>query len=410
MAFACLQPDTYWWICGPTYRLGEKEFRVIHDIFVRKLKLGPQLKISNNVNQGIMKITFPWNSVVEVVSATNPDSLLGEGLDGVIMSEAAQHNMDTWQQYIQPALTDRKGWAIFPSTPKGYNWYYGLWRLGRDKEMRGLYESWRFPTWLNSARFPLGLDDPELQNVKKLASPQYWAQEYCAEFTTFEGQIYDEFDERIHVTDIEYISGWKNYWVFDYGFNAPFVCLDIMVDPSDNVYVWREYQMRFLTTWDHAHILKSRDNPEDFHVDAMYGDPAGADEAATIALVLGYVISEKVPWINGIEAVKRKLKIQPDGKPQLYIDRSCSELIRQMLALRRPAEKEGRPVKEGQVDYDDHGPDALRYFIGDYFILGLGSRLDDVYDSAVLAREADTFFRLEKSITLGSDVGFYGDN
>ena len=44
-----------------------------------------------------------------VVSADNPDSLLGEGLSHVIMSEAAKHNRATWEQYIEPALSDLRG-------------------------------------------------------------------------------------------------------------------------------------------------------------------------------------------------------------------------------------------------------------------------------------------------------------
>ena len=80
MAFSCLKPDAYYWIVGPTYKLAEKEFRVIHDIFTRKLGLKKTLKVSYNVEQGHMRITFPWNTVLQCASATNTDSLLGEDL------------------------------------------------------------------------------------------------------------------------------------------------------------------------------------------------------------------------------------------------------------------------------------------------------------------------------------------
>ncbi len=73
-------PDTMYWICGPTYTLGEKEFRVVHDNIIKKLKLGGKVKYTYNVNQGNMRIEMPWNSIIQVVSAQKPDSLVGEGL------------------------------------------------------------------------------------------------------------------------------------------------------------------------------------------------------------------------------------------------------------------------------------------------------------------------------------------
>lgn len=407
MSFECLKPNAYYWICGPTYRLGEKEFRVIHDNFIRILGLRKHLKTTYNKEQGNMRITFPWNTVLEVTSATNQDSLLGEGLDGMIVSEAARHSMETWEQYLQPALSDKDGWALFPSTPRGFNWFQGLWQLGQEPDMVN-YQSWRFPTWTNAAMYPGGFNDPKLIEIRDTVSTSYWKQEYGAEFTSFEGQIYDEFDPIIHVTDISYNPYWRNYWVFDYGFNDPLVCLDIMVDPSDNVYVWREYQVRHKSTWEHAIVLKDRENPEGWHVDAIFGDPAGADEAATLALHFGHITarSREVPWNIGIEAVKRKLKIQPDGRPQLYIDRSCRHTIRQMQALQFRESKNERNAKEGQVDKDDHGPDALRYFHAEYFVLGAGSSLSDLYDPPRLGSEAETFFSMKKGMSLFDQVGF----
>lgn len=413
---ACFIPDSYYWICGPTYKLGEKEFRIVYRTFCdrNKLNLGSKIKKSYNVKQGDMRMQFPWGTVLEVVSATNQDSLLGEGLDGVIMSEAARHTLQTWEQYIEPALSDKLGWATFPTTPRGFNWIQGLWQLGQMPDEID-YDSWQYPTWLNEVRYPGGFDttcdhiegictcNKELVRIWRRATDAYWKQEYAALFTTFAGAIYEEFDPAIHVKRIEYQPAWRNFRVFDYGFNDPFVCLDIMVDPSDNVYVWREYQVRNKTTWEHANILKGQDNPLGYHCDAMFGDPRGADEAATIALILGYVSQRPVGWSTGIEAVKRWMKIQSNGLPMLFVDPSCYELIRQIQGLRHKEGKEGKNPGEGQVDWDDHGPDALRYFFSEFFVLGAGSSLSDVYSPSQLGTEAETFFQTHTSITLDDD-------
>lgn len=399
-------PDSYIWIVGPTYKLGEKEFRVVYNDFVVKLKMGSKIKKQYNVNQGNMRIELPWNTVIEVVSAEKQDSLIGEGLDFVCMSEAATHNMSTWQMYLEPALSDKRGGAIFPCTPRGYNWYYGLWMMGQDPTNND-YESWRFPTWFNKARYPGGLDDPEMQRIKNVVSEPYWNQEYAAKFTSFVGQIYDEFDDSKHVRVFEYNPAWRNYLVFDFGFSDPFVCLDIMVDPSDNVYVWREYMVRYKTTWEHAHNIKNREQPVGYRVDNMFADPRGADEIATLTMVLGAVFARDVGWITGVEAVKRHLKIQPDGEPKLIFHPRCHETIRQMKGLRGKDHKEGRNVREGQHDYDDHGPDALRYFFNEFFVLGAAGNLEDIYGDVYHGSEAQGFVQHYGNLTMDSPVGWH---
>jgi hypothetical protein len=414
MVEACFIPDAYYWICGPTYKLAEKEFRIVYKAFCDfdKLNMAKRIKKSYNPKQGDMRMEFPWGTILECVSATNQDSLLGEGLSGVIMSEAARHSMETWEAYIEPALSDKLGWASFPTTPRGFNWIQGLWQLGQHPH-EPEYDSWRYPSWLNTVAYKIntepdeeGIANLELQRIKRRASEAWWKQEYSALFTTFQGQIYDEFTEETHIKDITYNPLWRNFQVFDYGFNDPFVCLDIMVDPSDNVYVWREYQMRGKTTWEHGHYLKNRENPDGYHVDCRFGDPRGADEAATLALIIGPVFSQEIGWLNGIETVKRWMKIQGDGRPKVFFDRSCYELNRQIQGLRFIEAKGDKNAKEGQVDYDDHGPDALRYFFSQFFFLGAGTSLAEAYDTSQLGTEAETFFHTRRKITLGQNVGY----
>lgn len=397
-------PDTIWWIVGPTYKLGEKEYRVVWND-LKTLKLLDKCRTKTyNVNQGQMRLQTPMGSILEVVSAEKADSLVGEGLDGVIMSEAAKHKMSTWQMYIEPALSDKRGSAAFPSTPQGFNWYKGLFDLGQHPDHPD-YQSWRFPTWANTAMYPGGYDDPELARIRGTVSKQYWDQEYAAEFTSFEGQIYPEFDEKVHVRSIEYIKEWKNYWAFDFGFVDPFCCYDIMVDPSDNVYIWREYQVTHLSTWQHAHALKNRESPSGFHVNAMFGDPSGADEIATLELVLGHVFADRVEWSQGVEAIRRWLK-PVEGPGKLFIDPSCTHLIRQMGQLRKKEIKEGHNERPGQHDFDDHGCDTIRYFFSQYFVLGRNMGLDSVYTGSYTGSEAASFFTYTSGIKMSDEIAY----
>lgn len=398
-------PDSWYWIVGPNYSLGEKEFRIIYRDLVNKLGLGKYIRTSYNVKQGDMRIEMPWNTVLEVKSADRKDSLVGEGLDKVIMSEAALHSRDTWEMFIRPALADKKGGADFPSTPRGFNWYQGLYQLGQEPS-KSEYTSWRFPSWTNPVVYPGGRHDPEILQIEENSSRSYFLQEIGAEFTAFEGQIYEEFDREIHVTQIEYNPNWRNFLAFDFGYTNAFVALDIMVDPEDNVYVWREYQKSGITSYEHGLILKNRQNPDGYHIDGMYGDPRGADAINTLAMLLGPMLARDVPWELGIEYVKRWLKINTiTGKPRLFFDHSCIDTIRQVEQLRRAEHKEGKEAPEGQHKYDDHGADALRYFFNEYYVLGAKTNLSDIYGYSGAGTEAEGFFRQEMGLTANDFIG-----
>jgi hypothetical protein len=385
------KPDAYYWIVGPDYSLGEKEFRVLYNNLVNRLGLGHRIKKSYNVKQGDMSIKMPWGTVIEVKSAERKDRLVGEGLDGVLLAEAARHSKDTWEEFIEPALLDKRGWATFVSTPRGYNWYQGLHMMGELPDFED-YKTWHLPTWTNKAKFPLGLDDPDIQKLKRRLPEVVWLQEYAAEFVAYEGKIYADFNPKIHVKKIEYNPSFKNYLFFDYGFADPFVCLDVMVTPSGEFLLWREYQVSGLTTWEHGHVIRNRQNPNGYHIDGMFGDPRGADEAATLALILGAVLSQDIPWEIGVNAVRQLMKLEPDGSSHFAMDTSCRDSIRQFERLHYQEIRGERNAKNSQHDYDDHGPDAFRYGAGYLMILGSGARLSDVYTPAQHKSEAYAFF------------------
>jgi hypothetical protein len=409
-------PDTVNWIVGPNYGLGEKEFRIVFNDF-KKLGLLKYCDRSYSVKQGNMRLYFKeLNSLLEVKSAEQADSLVGEGLDHVIMSESAKHKMSTWQMYVQPALADKRGSADFPSTPQGFNWFEGLYQLGQNEEFVE-YESWRLPTWTNHAMFPGGFNtecinivdgfhhklhwckcDKEIVEVFNTVTEMYFWQEYGAEFTAFEGLIYPEFKEDIHVQAFDYNPAWSNWWALDFGYADPFICLDIMIDKSDRVYVWREYVVSYKSTQEHGVILKNRENPDGFHIDAIAADPRGADEIATLAWTLGTISANPVGVTLGYEAVKRALRLREDGSPGLFIHPRCTETIRSLKNLRARDGKPGYELTRGQFD---HPADALRYFFNEKVVLYGGFGLGDVY-SGYRGSEAAGFFQYAADLTLSS--------
>jgi hypothetical protein len=87
-----------YWIVGPEYTDGEKEFRKLYNA-MRKLELpfddkrdtGEGIGTRYNVESGDMSISL-WGGAfyVSVKSAKYPATLVGEGLRGVVLSEAAK--------------------------------------------------------------------------------------------------------------------------------------------------------------------------------------------------------------------------------------------------------------------------------------------------------------------------------
>lgn len=63
---------------------------------------------------------------IYVIGADRPDGLRGTYWDGVVIDEYAQIRKELWGEVIRPALSDRRGWAVFIGTPKGQNQFYDI--------------------------------------------------------------------------------------------------------------------------------------------------------------------------------------------------------------------------------------------------------------------------------------------
>lgn len=148
-------------------------------------------------NETEMRLEFPGGGSIEVRSADDPDSLRGEGLDGAVVDEAAFMPEVVWTEALRAALSDRRGWCIFISTPAGRDsWFYGVWLRGAPDELlaelkldpaevrRAGWESWQRP----SAENPL-LTVDELEDARADLGGLLFAQEYLAQFIVVGGGV-----------------------------------------------------------------------------------------------------------------------------------------------------------------------------------------------------------------------------
>lgn len=65
-------------------------------------------------------------ATIYVGGADSPDNLRGLYFDGVALDEVGDMRPSTWYSVLRPALSDRRGWAIFMGTPKGRNMFWNL--------------------------------------------------------------------------------------------------------------------------------------------------------------------------------------------------------------------------------------------------------------------------------------------
>lgn len=112
---------------------------------------------------------------VQAKSADNPQSLRGEGLNFLVMDECAYINEVTWTEVLRPALSDRKGSAMFISTPAGRNWFWERWQAGQGDDPE--WQSWQLPTSDNPF-----IDPAEIEAARLSMPDRNFRQEYLAEF------------------------------------------------------------------------------------------------------------------------------------------------------------------------------------------------------------------------------------
>ena len=394
-----LLPNRMYWIAGPNYDLGEKEFRVIWNDMIVKLKLGQDraTRMGYSKKSGSMFIQFPWNTRVEVRSGDHPESLVGEGLHGVIVAEAAKHREDAWHQYIRPALADYGGWATFSSTPEGMNWLYSIWKLGQDPNFPE-YESWRFPSWMNTFVYPGGENDPEIELLRRTMATDVFLQEIAADFTAFSGKVYTDFDDLIHVQDdVGFNPSWPNYIGFDWGYTRPLAAIEFQVTPRDQIRIWREHYVAYKTLDEHFDTMRNREQPPGYHLDMTFGDSADPEAVVQTSQKFAPCLADpmaKQNWREGIDLVRTFLRERetgrdldeygtPEQEPGLIVDRSCTNTIHEFNNYKGKGNNAQDPIKESPYKKDDHAMDALRYSLMHLFALGANSHLSDVYDMPV---------------------------
>ena len=163
------------WIVAPSYDLSDRVFRLVVEIVETHLK--HRIRTLSAREQRIVLTNFGGGtSEVRGKSADRPASLLGEGLDWLVVDEAAQLDREVWDVHLSQRLIDRNGWALLMSTPKGPGWFYRMYRRGQGGRDAS-YESWSSPSTINPF-----LDASAIEAERARLPADVFRQEYLGEF------------------------------------------------------------------------------------------------------------------------------------------------------------------------------------------------------------------------------------
>lgn len=348
------------WIVGPTYELAEKEFRYLWEVLVDigPKRLGwPRPALARDSKKGgDLYIMTAWGSEIVGKSADKPQSLLGEQLDWVILSEAAQLPADIWPRYLEPRLATTGGYAILPTTPDANAlWLYNLYVKGL--EGNDLVDSYSWDITGNPV-YPIS----EFEAKKAFYGAQHpvFQEQYLGKWTFYSGVVYGhDFDAARNIIDLPKDGiplDWRRIRAIDFGYRDPFVCLWGVCTPDGEIWIYREHYQKERAMAEHAAIIRQRSVGEDIlYTVADSSEPqsiadlrrlgisameANRDRRAGRMCVGDYLRSGRLKFIRG----------------------AVPETLKELAWYRWDKDKDKEGAKEATVG-DDHAMDALRYLI-----------------------------------------------
>ena len=149
----------------------------------------------------------------------NYDGLRGSGIDFVVLDEFAFMSMAAWNEVIRAALSDRKGHAMFISSPAGLNHFYDF----AQKEIKLEGKSWK--TWQFTTLDGGWVDASEIEEARRELDVRTFEQEYLGKFFPFAGRVAYEFEKDNLSRALEYNPESPGLLLTCWDFNnSPGVC------------------------------------------------------------------------------------------------------------------------------------------------------------------------------------------
>lgn len=358
------KPGALYWMIAPDSNVG----RTMRERFNAQ---APDGWIVKPAIPGLM--TFTWylknGARVEFRSGERPERLVAASVDGVWIDEFTKCKPKVWSAGVRQRLAATGGWGQFTGTPEGRNWAWEeIWRPSVEGDDRHdpLYAGF---TW-HSKENPR-VSDEDIESARRTLPPAYFRREYEASWDAFHGQVYESFDQEIHVEDDLIVPAklyGETFFGQDFGFAKPGCTLVCHKDRRGQWYILDEIheQGQMPDWWRHEVALKalkwkprrvwcdSAEPAEIRGLRAVEVDVSGRGQTTTVRMD-----ARGAP--KDIRAgIKEIAKLFALG--YIRIHSRCRNLVRELAGYRWAEDSQGNrremPIKE-----NDHACDALRYCI-----------------------------------------------
>ena len=217
---------------------------------------------------------------------------------------------------------------------------------------------------LNDNRISRGgyIPDKRIDDMISKWPEETQATRIAGEFASFFGAVFKTYNRQIHVIDPFRIpKHWRKYRTFDFGFTNPKVCLWVAKDTDDNWYVYREFFQAQCMTEEMIRNVKLFSKGE--HYIENWADPEDPEARKKLRDAGIKTRTARKDIQPSIELMQSKFKVKGDGKPSLFIFRSCRNTCREIPGYHYPKGTNTNNPKDIPVAKNDHTIDALRYVI-----------------------------------------------
>jgi hypothetical protein len=335
------------WYVAPTYGAAKE---IAWDMLIHTI---PDEYIVKS-NESSLTLKLINGSVISLKGAEKPNNLRGRALDFVVLDEFADMRPEAWYEVIRPSLSDRQGSALFIGTPKGRNHFYDLWAKGIDGADE--WASFQYTT-LDGGN----VSESEIDQARSDLDERTFNQEYCAEFVTYAGLIYYNFERASSVVKFEDDGGVLHIGM---DFNTDPMSAVVAIRKGNNLICIDEIVIYGSNTDEMAKEIHQRYPNRQV---IIYPDPAarqrktsaGGRTDLSILNNSGFMTKAKKahPLVRDrINAVNSRLK-SGDGERHLFFTEKCKQAIK---SLERQTYKEGTSQPNKDDGYD-HMNDALGY-------------------------------------------------
>ncbi len=230
-------------------------------------------------NKTDREIHLENGSMIKFGSVSQANSLVGRSYDLILFDEAALDGkgVDCYNVQLRPTLDRPNSKVIFISTPRGTNYFADFYARGFSDED----PTWVsiHSTWEDNPR----MTSDDVAEAKRGMSRAEFEQEYMANFSVFEGQIYESFSVDKHVRDLRGMdwSASEGIMGIDPGYR----------DETGGVLIRYNYaDDKFHVTWDYCVASKTTSTHAkaflpivESEVDIVFVDSAAAQFRADLA-------------------------------------------------------------------------------------------------------------------------------